>query len=1107
MILGDHIPAGQGQALVRPDLDFETYSEAGYVWNAERNRWDGPDGAPGTTKGLPVIGAYNSIKHPSFEIVWLAYDLKDGAGRRQWRPGQPAPADLLGYLACGGEIEAWNVAYERWVWELYCVPALGWPAVREEQWFCAMAKARAFSLPGQLGKAGEVLALDVQKDKAGGALMKRLSMPVNPTAADPRTRILPAYDDAGVLRNANHIVEGLRAVHPDATPRRMAGFAPKALAIAAQDAADTRAYGDYNLTDIEAESAVSARVPELVGDELTWWRVHERINRRGVHIDRASVENCIAIVEQAFARYNGELVALCGVDAASKVQQLQAWLRGRGTHLDSLDEEHVEGALANPLLPPDVRRVLQIRAAVGSASIKKLYAIRNRLCDDDRLRDLYVYHGARTGRSTGEGPQPTNLPKAGPDMLRCACTQHYGQHLHACPFCGAARPADAKPNEWNPTMAEQALAVMSTRSLEWAEHVYGQALQTIAGCLRAMFDAAPGHDLLSTDYNSIEAVGLAMLAGEQWRIDVFNTHGKIYEASASTMFGIPLDEILAVKKTTGQHHHLRQTGKVAELACLAGDTQVLTPRGYVWIRDIQLDDEVWDGKAWVKHAGVVFKGTRRTIDLGGARMTPEHLVLCGTSWQEASQLVSPGSTRTLALATGSENLPSLASPPKGTASSSLAVAGNPLTRSHSETCERGGPLVAQSAPDGRAGPRSSCISSTPLSSPTTSTAADCSAGLPRRSAGATEPQTPGSRTMAPAGFTCTRSGARTKAYSCATLSLCLGGTTPPSKWIDGTSTEGTSRETSGSSLDPKTCKTAEASPNCSGESSTLRDVYDIAHAGPRNRFTIRTSEGHLVVHNCGYQGWLGAAMAFGMPGTDDEIKDRILAWRAASPTIEWLWGGQTAGKAGGILRNAQRPDYAGSVADWLAPVAAADRWDRGAYYFGVEGMATLAVLEPDRWHAVYRMNGTDSGIAYRCDGDTLTCRLPSGRLLTYHRVRLVPSDRGGWSMSYEGWNTNPKNGPPGWIRMNTWGGRLVENIVQATCREILRAACIVLERAGYPVVLHVYDEIVSEVPEGVGTIEEFETLVTEGIRPLIPWAADWPIRAPGGYRAKRYRKG
>lgn len=821
--IGAQLPAGLGTATVRPELDFETYSEAGYVWNDDTQRWEGPPGAPAQTRGLPLVGAEPYVRHPSFRIVWLAYDLKDGAGWRRWYPGMPPPADLLGYLAAGGEIEAWNVVFERWIWELHCVPALGWPAVREDQWFCAMAKARAFALPGKLEKTGEVLDLPIQKDKNGAALMKRLSMPRQPTKTDSRRFIEPLYTAAQVEARAAALYWQALAAEPGMSDRKRQGAWTRACASAQQDYIDTWRYGAYNVTDILAEACASAVIPDLPAEELAWWRVHERINRRGVHIDRAGVENCIAIVEQAFAKYHAELLALTGIDAATKVEQLQGWLRARGTHLDSLDEDHVAEALKRPLLPPDVRRVLEIRAAVGSASIKKLFAIRNRLSSDDRLRDLAIYHGARTGRSTGEGPQPLNLPKAGPDMVRCSCGKHYGQHLQFCPFCGAPRTAETKVVEWNPEIALQALEEIAKRSLEWLEHVFGEALATIAGCLRALFTAAPGHDLISTDYNSIEAVGLAMMAGEQWRIRVFNTHGKIYEASASTMFSVPLDDILGYKKQTGQHHPLRQKGKIGEL-----------------------------------------------------------------------------------------------------------------------------------------------------------------------------------------GF--------------------------------------------------------------------------------------------------GYQGWVGAAHAFGMPGTDEEIAEDILRWRAASPAIEWLWGGQQTRKAEGCVRNAMAPGYEGEIGaqhQFLKTLARNARYD--TYYFGVEGMAVLAMLEPGQWHRVARLDGTDSEIAFMSDAATsrLYCRLPSGRTLTYHSVVLFQSDRGGYGISYEGWNTNAKNGPIGWIRMNTWGGRLVENINQATCRDILAPACVALEAKGYGVVLHVYDEIVAEVPEGFGSVEEFEEIVT--VRPA--WAHDWPIKAPGGYRAKRYRKG
>jgi DNA polymerase len=105
-------------------------------------------------------------------------------------------------------------------------------------------------------------------------------------------------------------------------------------------------------------------------------------------------------------------------------------------------------------------------------------------------------------------------------------------------------------------------------------------------------------------------------------------------------------------------------------------------------------------------------------------------------------------------------------------------------------------------------------------------------------------------------------------------------------------------------------------------------------------------------------------------------------------------------------------------------------------------------------------------------------------------------------LSYEGYNSNPKNGPTGWIRMQTYGGALTNNICQATCRDIFAQGLLNTERAGYPVVLHTHDEIISEVPVGFGQIDDFEAAMMT----LPDWCKDWPIKAAGGWRGNRYRK-
>lgn len=757
---GTQLIAARGLATVLPDMDFETYSEAGYVWDAERNKWTCLPGAPQRKKGLGVVGAAAYSMHPSTDVLSFAYDLKDGLGRRVWFPGMPAPRDLFDWLARGGLVEAHNSAFEWWIWTYVCRRRYAWPELPLELLRCSMAKSRAHALPGALGLLGDVLKLTYPKDPAGDALLKKFSVPQNPTKKRLSTRIQPGDE-------------------PDEFARLV----------------------EYNVRDIVSEAEVSSVVPDLEGEELANWQLDQRINRRGAAVDLEGLENCIAIVEQAHAKYNEELRALTGgvVAAASELPSLKAWLGCQGVHAAAMDEESLDLLLARTDLPPHARRALEIRQAIGSAAVKKVFSMRCQLSPLGRLHDLFTYYGARTGRTTGNGPQPTNLPKAGPNVYKCgACGCHAGAHHKlACPWCQAPRPLEgkgSKPGEWSPEAADDALRCIATRNLATVEYVFGPgaAMETVGGCLRGLYVAGPGCDFVSSDYLAIEAVVLAMLAGVQWRIEVFRTHGKIYEASAAMMAKIPVEEVLAHKEIFGQHHPLRDKGKRAELAC-------------------------------------------------------------------------------------------------------------------------------------------------------------------------------------------------------------------------------------------------------------------------------------------GYGGWVGAWIAFGADKymTEDEMKTATLEWRAASPEIPEFWGGQWRRLEG---YNNWRPEL-----------------------FGLEGHFIAAMLNPGQ-------EFNYKGLRFLYAGDVMYLYLLSGRALKYHRPRLAREEKYGraqFAISFEGYNTNPKNGPVGWIRMDTYGGRLTENVVQATARDIQWFGMRNLEAAGYPIVLHVYDEDVAEIPKGAGDLLEFERIMST----MPPWAHDWPIKASGGWRGWRYRKG
>ena len=1032
---GYRLVAGTRFSTVLADFDFETYSEAGYVWNATANKWESLPGVKQGKKGLPVVGAAVYARDPSADIVRLAYNLKDGRGKRWWVPYRdPLPVDLFLHLYEGKLIEAWNVSFERWAWNQIAVPKYGFPPLPESQLRCAMAKSRAWQMPGKLELAAYVLGTS-QKDSEGTRLMRKFSMPRNPTKTNPRKRI----------RLEDDPIDG-----------------PK--------------YEAYNDQDIVAEANAVALIPDLSPPELEYWQCDQAINARGVHVDRKAVHACIAIINQALAHYNAELRALTGgaVDAASELAKLQGWIGAHGVLMPSMDEDAIIEALDWDL-PDNVRRALEIRATIGSASVKKVFAMANQMTADDRLHDLYSFHAARTGRPTGNGPQPQNLPNSGPDVYRCAtCTDYFGTHHKlSCPWCGLAPREEYKPIEWNHEAVESALRVIALRDLATLEYYFGDALAVISGCLRGLFIASDGCELICADYTAIEAVVSAVLAGEQWRIDLFKARGKIYEASGATIFGLDYQTVIDYAKANGHHHPCRKVGKVGELACFGADTEVLTDHGYMPIIDVRETYKLWDGVEWVTHGGLVNKGIREVIELDGIVVTPDHKIICGNSWREAKELASNESILYRSLASGSMNLPSpglttvrrtLLTPPAFPA---------PVLRPYitwiSTTCSKvplPGAILAlrknQKLP-------SKTFGSTPPNAQMTNTGAGCSADFPPPFSGATTQNRNNVRIMAAGAFRLLWNGEKIKHSFCATWSHLTDGITRLLKWTGLIRTETTSPEISGSLPKQKTVSINEACKPCSENLTFTACTFDLANAGPRSRFTIRTNSGHLLVHNSGFGGWIGTWLAFGAGEfmTDDEIKKAILAWREKSPAIVEMWGGQQRG------------------------------YDGPKELYGLEGMAISAILNPGTEYA-YR------GIRYKTVGDALYCKLLSGRYIVYHRPRLEASTKrpGQLQIVFEGYNSNPVNGPIGWLLMKTYGGRLFENVVQATANDIYRHASVNCERRGYPIVLHTYDELTADKPIGTGTPAELEAIMSE----MPVWAEGWPIYAAGGWARPRYGK-
>jgi hypothetical protein len=196
---GQQFRAGVGLSTMHPSLDWETFSCAGYVWNEAAQKWESPRGCGPSVRGLKAVGVFNYTNHPTFEPLSLAYDLLDGRGMRHWVPRYcdvglaDEPHDLIAHVAGGKILAAFNVAFERAVWT-WCVRKWGWPVWHVENSRCDMAKGQVSAYPASLENIGEILLPEhMRKDKAGHALVRKLTVPKNPSKARKPAAVYVAH--------------------------------------------------------------------------------------------------------------------------------------------------------------------------------------------------------------------------------------------------------------------------------------------------------------------------------------------------------------------------------------------------------------------------------------------------------------------------------------------------------------------------------------------------------------------------------------------------------------------------------------------------------------------------------------------------------------------------------------------------------------------------------------------------------------------------------------------------------------------------------------------------------------------------------------------------
>lgn len=289
-------------------------------------------------------------------------------------------------------------------------------------------------------------------------------------------------------------------------------------------------FKEYNIGDVVAEMTIddylsAVTVPDAVQRE---WETDLRINSRGVAVDMDLVNGALEIGARSKKALTEEAIRISGLDNPNSIAQLSRWFESETEEeVTSLTKDTVAKMLSREDNSPEVQRMLEIRQELGKTSTTKYDAIINAVCDDGRVRGLLQFYGAnRTGRWAGRLVQVQNLPRTYTNPL------------------------------------ELARELVKARNIDALKVIYGSVPDTLSQLIRTAFVARDGHILIDADFSAIEARVISWLAREEWRLEVFRTHGKIYEASASQMFGVPLELI----KKGNPEYALRQKGKVAELA-------------------------------------------------------------------------------------------------------------------------------------------------------------------------------------------------------------------------------------------------------------------------------------------------------------------------------------------------------------------------------------------------------------------------------------------------------------------------------------------------------------------------------------------------------------
>jgi hypothetical protein len=552
--------------------------------------------------------------------------------------------------------------------------------------------------------------------------------------------------------------------------------------------------------------------------------------------------------------------------------------------------------------------------------------------------------------------------------------------------------------------------------------------------LKNSITAPSGHLIIDCDSSQIEARVLAWLADQSDVIEAFANKQDVYRLMGAAIYKKDPEDITKEE---------RFLAKTVVLGCLAEGTLVLCDSGWKPIEQVTTKDKVWDGLDWVEHQGLLKKGFKETLNLYGLWLTPDHKVLCGTEWKDAQSVHQDANTLYRTLATGAESWLSQGmwrGSIGGYAPSSLnATAADRNTRSTITTSR-----VSKVQDVIRAPLRSlmkltgGVTGFTQMQWLTTPTGGDSSIVYQQLLLGATTRRIVHTVPMGVGEYSSAKNGVKIDGLFYNTFNYLTGGTSPNTKWTGPITTKGMNPETSDSSHAEITLETVEKYLSCNQEYKNLRKnlmTYDLAFAGPRNRFTVLTNAGPIIVHNCGFgTGWkkLQAELkAAGVEKDDTTCKSIINIYRDKNFKIVQMW------------------DEAGS--------------------------ALMSMVRKES----YRVGKRDC-LGFDSDG----IRLPSGYKIYYPGldVKMEGEKKRFFYESRKG-------------KENLWYGTLIENVVQGMARCIVAEQMLLISKRYRPV-LTVHDAVAIVAPEEEK--DEAVAFVESCMSHVPKWAAGCPIACESG---------